>query len=60
MTDGCKYNPIAIQCTDWKVSESFCLRCGWNPKVAEARKEELFLRAKGKRPTRIVAVLKKS
>jgi len=46
--DGCKYLPEAIRCTDWMYSDSFCLKCGWNPEVAAKRKEEIYKKAKKK------------
>ena len=53
MLDGCKYMPEAIQCTDWRVSESFCLKCGWNPEVAKKRKEEVEAAFAGKKSKRV-------
>ena len=38
--DGCVYNPVGVQCIDWKEPENPCRDCGWNPNVAEKRFEE--------------------
>lgn len=37
MTRDCKFNPNHIICGD----TSFCYKCGWNPEVAERRKENI-------------------
>lgn len=49
MLDGCKYQPETIVCRDWRISESFCLNCGWNPEVAKRRKEEVYREAAKKK-----------
>lgn len=37
-TRGCCVYNVAIQC--WKKTDAFCRSCGWNPVVAQKRKEE--------------------
>lgn len=35
----CFYNPKGVKCPD---SEAKCVKCGWNPAVADIRKEAVF------------------
>ena len=37
-TRGCCVYNVAIQC--WKKTDAYCRSCGWNPVVAQKRKEE--------------------
>ena len=38
-SDGCVFCPAGVVCADGP-SETRCGRCGWNPRIAEARKEQ--------------------